>query len=324
MRRPSSQTSSRSLPYGVRMRSARILALLALASTLSGCGSGTSHSHSSVSPSVRTHVIGAGATYVAMGDSYTAAPFIGPSAADDGCLRTQNNYPHQVAAKLGLKLTDVSCGGATTGNITGVQTPVPGKPRPPQIDALTASTALVTISIGGNDGGVLAAVVGTCPGVAGQTAARTGSKKPCTDLDALAHGNGTGTTDRIDEMEKSLVAVLEAIAARAPHARVVVVSYPDALPATTCPQFPLMGGDGPWAAHINEEFVAAQRQAAKAVGAEFVDMYTPSVGHDMCSSDPWVAGEHPTAPAAAYHPYAIEQTQIATALEKLVAAPGKP
>ena len=303
------------------MRSARTLALLALAATLTACGSGSAQPRPATSQSARA--IAPGDSYVAMGDSYTAAPYTGPTAADDGCLQSETNYPHQVAAKLGLKLTDVSCGGATTGSITGTQT-TGSTTKPPQIDALSPTTALVTLSIGGNDGGVFGAAISTCLAVASQTAAQTGSTQPCADLDALAHAKGTGTTDRIATMEKSLVKVLGAIRARAPHARVLVVSYPRALPASTCPEFPLATGDVAWATRINEELVAAQRQAARTAGVGFVDVYTPTAGHDICSSDPWEAGEHPTAAAAPFHPYAVEQQAVADAVEQALATATNP
>ena len=52
--------------------------------------------------------------YVALGDSYTAGPFIPLPQAPYGCLKSSNNYPHYVAAQLQLPLRDASCSGATT------------------------------------------------------------------------------------------------------------------------------------------------------------------------------------------------------------------
>ena len=62
------------------------------------------------------------------GDSFTADWGVDPVAADQpstGCRQSMNDYPHQVAANLGLKLTDVSCAGALTTNMTQPQTPFP-------------------------------------------------------------------------------------------------------------------------------------------------------------------------------------------------------
>ena len=64
------------------------------------------------------------------------------------------------------------------------------------------------------------------------------------------------------------------------------------------------------------------RGAAKQTGAEFVDMYAASDGHDICSDDPWVNGRK-TEPgtALAYHPLAVEQQAVADLVLSLVEAP---
>jgi lysophospholipase L1-like esterase len=89
-----------------------------------------------------------GDRYVAMGSSFAAGPGI-PSYYEDPptpCARSNNNYAHQLASRLNLNLTDVSCSGATTAHLTG-----PRGAIPPQLDALTSDTRLVTLTIGGND-----------------------------------------------------------------------------------------------------------------------------------------------------------------------------
>ena len=70
-----------------------------------------------------------------MGDSYTAGPGILPVSptAPPQCGQSAANYPHLDAAALGLSLTDVSCGGAKTENLTNEQ--FPGV-TPPQFNAL--------------------------------------------------------------------------------------------------------------------------------------------------------------------------------------------
>jgi hypothetical protein len=57
----------------------------------------------------------AGSQYVAIGSSYGAGFFIRPQAPGD-CGRSEIDYPQLVAAKLHLRLVDVTCGGATTAN----------------------------------------------------------------------------------------------------------------------------------------------------------------------------------------------------------------
>ena len=93
-------------------------------------------------------------SYVALGDSYTSGPAVPPRlgptttpAAPSSCLRSSDNYPSLTARALGLALTDVSCAGATTGDLTGAQ----AAGVPAQLDALRPTTSIVSVGIGGND-----------------------------------------------------------------------------------------------------------------------------------------------------------------------------
>src|ERR1700722_4671318 len=90
--------------------------------------------------------------YVSVGESYNSVPGIMPPApgAPAGCGQSEKNYPHITATSLNLSLTDVSCGGATTSDETEAQF----EGQPPQDDALSASTEVVTVGMGGNDHGL--------------------------------------------------------------------------------------------------------------------------------------------------------------------------
>jgi hypothetical protein len=70
-------------------------------------------------------------SYVAMGDSYTAAPLVPSTDTGDGCLRSSHNYPGLVAAALpSADFVDVSCSGADSTSLVGVQqTPADRSPR---------------------------------------------------------------------------------------------------------------------------------------------------------------------------------------------------
>jgi hypothetical protein len=63
--------------------------------------------------------------YAALGDSWTAGPLIPTQISPIGCLKSNNNYPHQTARNLGLNLTDRSCSGADTGDMTQPQNVFP-------------------------------------------------------------------------------------------------------------------------------------------------------------------------------------------------------
>ena len=105
--------------------------------------------------------------YVALGDSYSAASGVLPPdlTAPPQCLRSVSNYPHVIAATIGAQLTDVSCGGADTGDYVAEQYPGVA----PQLDALAPDTQLVTMTIGGNDSGVFINSIVQC-GAAWRTA----------------------------------------------------------------------------------------------------------------------------------------------------------
>lgn len=262
-------------------------------------------------------VIVAGDEYVAMGDSYTAAPLTGPTVADDGCVQSETNYPKQLADTLGLELTDVSCGGADTSSIAGeFVTLRVRETKPPQGDALSASTDLVTVSIGANDDRIYGSLL-VCLGLA----ASDPDGKPCATIDEQATARGDGSPQRLARMEDNLVEVLRFVAGKAPEARIVVVGYPNFVPERTCEQFPVASGDLPWIASINDGLVRAQERAAAEAGAEFLDIYDVTDGHDFCSDDPWVAGAAPDpaiGPAAPYHPYPKVQQVVADRLEALL------
>jgi hypothetical protein len=90
----------------------------------------------------------AGQRYVAIGSSFAAGPMLPPAkgGAPARCGQSMNNYPTLLAERFGMILTDRSCSGATTNNVLG-----PWGDIPPQINAVTPQTRLVTVTIGGND-----------------------------------------------------------------------------------------------------------------------------------------------------------------------------
>jgi lysophospholipase L1-like esterase len=261
--------------------------------------------------------IAAGAEYVAIGDSYTSAPGAGPSAND--CRQATTNYPRMVAAKLGLRLKDVSCIGAATSHVTAPQV-FGSSRRPPQADALSPGTDLVTISLGANDFNIFGTVAFGC------TALRFGdpSGAPCQEADAAATG---GTVEqKTHKTEQRLVDTIRLVERRARGARIVVVGYPEFFPsAGPCAHLPLALGDYTFAHRVNELLVRAQARAAKRTKVEYVDVFTASRGHDMCAQEPWIAGLNPTrTDAAPWHPYPEEQQLVANLLIDLLTGAAPP
>ncbi|MFB2583727.1 SGNH/GDSL hydrolase family protein [Herbiconiux liukaitaii] len=106
-----------------------------------------------------------GESYVALGDSYSAGFGLTPfsEVPASGCFQALENYPHLVAAELGLELEDRTCSGAVTANIrdTPQVTITQAGTAPVQSASLSADTDVVTVTIGGNDLG-FSTVAETC------------------------------------------------------------------------------------------------------------------------------------------------------------------
>ncbi len=247
--------------------------------------------------------------YVALGDSFVSAPLVPTTDMSSGCLRSSSNYPHQVVEQLpDYDLVDVSCSGANSTSMIGVQ--ITGDTQQlPQFDSLTPETDLVTLGIGGNDFNLFASLMFTCL----QAAEQDPEGSPCRDAQEAAPagitllGNARKIQDRVE-------AITLGIQDRAPDARVIVVNYPQFVPSKgSCPErLPLAPGDYPFVLSINKALSDAVTAGGKAGGAEIVDAYTASKGHDICSDEPWVNGIETQANAAlALHPFLAEQTAVA-------------
>lgn len=276
---------------------------------LGGCtGSGTADPSpgSSSSPTRELPAL----SYVALGDSYTAAPGIPETDGSDSCLRSSHNYPSLVADRLGddydVELTDRSCSGADTSSLAGPQT-FGGTPLPPQLDALERGTDLVTLSIGGNDFGVFLRLVGGCVSMAAQDP----DGSPCRDA---ARGQGDLLARTQDRIEGRLVRAIEEVRRRAPDAQVLVVGYPQLAPAHGgCPDLlPLASGDLPFARLVNKSLTDNLARAAERTHTTYVDVWRASAGHDICSAEPWVNGQNGVdGGAIPFHPLPAGQRAVA-------------
>ena len=240
--------------------------------------------------------------YVALGDSYTSGPFIPVQTLDPlGCGRSSANYPSVLARHLQVPLTDVSCAGADTSNMTASQSVPFGGTNKPQFSALKANTGLVTIGIGGNDFGVFGELIDTCPGL--RASNPTGS--PCKDH--FTSGGVDTVKAAIAGITPRVAAVLTGIHQRSPSAAVYVIGYPRIAPETGyCPNIlPFADGDYAWLSSVEEALNAALSEASDSGEASFVDTFGPSRGHDACAPGgaAWINGKDTKLfAAAAYHP----------------------
>jgi lysophospholipase L1-like esterase len=263
--------------------------------------------------------VGAGGAWAAnwagLGDSYAAGPLIPNQQLNPlGCLRSDHNFAHLAAATLGRSLADVSCSGAKTDDMTAPQDVTLG-PNPPQFNALTTDTQVVTLQIGGNDIG-FTSILQNC-------ATANPFAHPCRDR-YVVDGRDT-LADKIAATAPKIAAVLQGVHARSPGARVFVVNYAAILPETGSgcwPQVPIAFTDVPYLRSVEKKLNAMLAEKAAANGARIVDDYTASIGRDACrsASTRWVEPLVPGNAAAPFHPNARGEAGIAAVVVREVSS----
>ncbi|WP_187776368.1 SGNH/GDSL hydrolase family protein [Antrihabitans cavernicola] len=248
--------------------------------------------------------------YVALGDSWSADVSVLNATTrftPIACAQSNANYPKQVAAALGVAVfRDATCGGATTADMTSPQqiSQVGGLlagVNPAQFDRLTPTTDLVTVGIGGNDVGLADAIMGCTSNVDVGT--------PCKDR--FFKGGVDTISVKTRETEAKIVDVIAGIRARSPKAKIELVGYLDGVPTQRgCfATIPITDGDITWIGQKLVELDGVMRSAAATAGANYVDTYSTSIGHDACQAPGvrWVEGlvpfsSDPPGPAVPFHP----------------------
>jgi lysophospholipase L1-like esterase len=176
---------------------------------------------------------------------------------------------------------------------------------PPQLDALSGRTDLVTVGIGANNRGLYARMATVC--------------RRSTQICRLHDQRGL-LGDIVDQVRPALVPALRLVRQRAPRARVLLVGYPQLLPPRGgCDLLPRMRGqDRATFRDISLRLRYGMRDAAKEAGVEFVDFYAVSAGHDICSPNPWVQGRVGNRRGAGMHPLATGQAALARTIEEVL------
>ncbi|UVE96146.1 SGNH/GDSL hydrolase family protein [Dietzia sp. B32] len=232
--------------------------------------------------------------YVALGDSFAAlGPTDAPTSGPAGCLRSSLNYPSVLADRIGVAdFVDATCGGARTRDMTARQ--IEG--TPPQFDALTPDTDLVTLSIGGNDIGF-----GAIAGCVAQTP-RSVDGAPCRERLAA------GVSSALEALDADLDAVHAGIRERSPGARVVVTAYMPLVPADGGCDFleRVSPADVSWARDVTDRVNRAVSGAAARAGAEVTAPDDADERHACAPADVRYTdftgsetGSHPMHPTAA-------------------------
>ena len=259
----------------------------------------------------------AATSYVAMGDSYTAGPGIGPSVPGSpaNCGRAENNYPHFVASTLGLTLDDISCSGASRTDFTTSEL----EGEPPQFEALEEGTEVVSVGMGGNDNDIYDRLVSGCYET--DSADPQGKGAPCKKK------YGKTEVAAIKEDAAPYTEALARIHVLAPHAKVFVLGYPQVNPRSGagCPAaIPFTVADDHWASGIERKLNSMLQKAAKKDGYTYVDTFAASEGHDACRplGVRWVEPLINPADGVPLHPNALGHEADALALASAMRAQG--
>lgn len=259
---------------------------LLLLTLVAACSSDSSPATTAATaaPSSATPVAptGPSASYVALGDSFTAGPGILPEQDGAGfCRRSAKDWPTVAAAALGRDVTDVSCAGATTADLAATV----------RAGVVGPETSLVTVSAGGNDGGLFLSLLRSCSGPAATCDQFTQEQVPTTLRQT--------TTD--------LTALLKDVRTAAPSATVLLVGYPRILPSTgTCTVLGISTADATAVMGAEEALDTALADAAEGAGVPYVSPRAPSEGHDACAgAQAWTNGIAPAAgDGIVFHPNA--------------------
>ncbi|WP_067704308.1 SGNH/GDSL hydrolase family protein [Nocardia jejuensis] len=264
----------------------------------------------------------AGKELVVLGDSFTAnALDLLPD--EKRCMQSLTSWPAQLSTLMGINGTDQvanpSCPGASIDSGPGYTL---------SMEALLASkagsfgpsTKLVTLQFGLNDrwgssesslwNAMQQCVFDLTDGCDPQHADQA---RP---IDS--HGiSGAAYAARI----RSTVTYIRYYA---PNARIVLVGYPELVPAgqeTVCLDFfgvaPFVQPRGRSISETLDRIDRAQREAAQQLQLEFLDARALTTGHGLCTADPWVNGVFdPTVniEGLPFHPSPTGDSVVANAL----------
>jgi lysophospholipase L1-like esterase len=228
----------------------------------------------------------AASQYAALGDSYSSG--VGTRVfyeESGGCDRSPDAYGPKIAAKHSYTLNFEACGGAKTPEVIEKQ-----------LGKLTSSTALVTITIGGNDAG-FSNVMLNC---------------------ALYYFTcGSAISEANSYIEKTLPGKLETtykdIRAKATTAEVIVLGYPKLFTkeGTTCNVNFLTSGNEKKMNESAEKLDAVIKKQAEARSFKFVNPTSAFEAHAVCAKEEWLNGQSNPL-SESYHPNVKGQEEFTT------------
>jgi lysophospholipase L1-like esterase len=224
--------------------------------------------------------------YVALGDSYSSGLGAGSYISSSGsCDRSTNAYPEQwAAAHAPASFVSVACAGATTSDVISSQ-----------VSALSASTTLVSLTIGGNDAG-FSSVMETCV-----------LKSTSSCVSAVTKAESFVST----QLPARLNSALQQVRAHAPNAKIVLLGYPelyDLSKSSTC--IGLSTTDRTDLNKAADALDSAMSTAAIGNGDTFADVRGQFAHHEICDGgSSWLNSVNILSISSSYHPTAAGQEQ---------------
>ncbi|HJQ41945.1 MAG TPA: SGNH/GDSL hydrolase family protein [Jatrophihabitantaceae bacterium] len=225
----------------------------------------------------------AGARYVALGDSYSSGVGAGSYISASGsCMRSTNAYSQLWAnGHAPASYVSVACSGAKTTDVNANQ-----------LSALSSTTTLVSITIGGNDVG-FSQVMQDCVIYGTST--------------CVSEVNAAENTART-QLPGWLNTTYNGIRSHAPNAKVVVLSYPRFYHDL----WYCVGLSSTSRNKINEGADVLDgviQTATTGHGFTFADVRSRfAAGHEICDSDSWLHSVEWSNIVESYHPTAAGQS----------------
>lgn len=217
--------------------------------------------------------------YVALGDSYSSG--VGAGNESGSCSRSPNAYgPLWAAANSPASFTFAACSGATTSTVISGQ-----------LSALSRSTTLVSITVGGNDVG-FSSIMETCV---------LESTSSCESAVSAAEAEAEST------LPGKLATLYSDIKADAPNAKVVVLDYPDFYDLSVPVCIGLSSADHQALDNGINILDGIIKSAAGKAGFYFADVRPQFAGHELCDDGDWLNSVDFFDINDSYHPTATGQ-----------------
>jgi lysophospholipase L1-like esterase len=230
--------------------------------------------------------------YVGLGDSYSSGVGTRVFYSESGsCKRSPEAYPPKVAAAKGYTLSFLACSGAKTTDLNANQ-----------LGTLGSTTALVTLTIGGNDAGFSNVIINCA-------------------LYYFTCGSAINEANSFiaNKLGPLLDTTYNNIRSRATTAHVVVIGYPHLFTSEgkTCNANFLTSSNEKKLNETGDKLDAKIKERVAAHGFTFVDSRNAFLPHAVCSSEEWLNGQSNPLEES-YHPNVKGQKQFTTEVEAVL------